>query len=96
MSTTEVLFGLLVATTQLIEAIAGFGSTVMALPFAISLVGVSVAVPVLSLLSWLLAARVVATDYKKIQWQQYRTVMLFALLGLPFGIGSSQFYRKPP
>lgn len=86
MSLREVLFGLLSLVTHVIEAITGFGSTVLALPFGIALAGVAVAVPVLSLHAWLLSAYVVLTDFRKILWRQYATVMLFVLIGLPFGM----------
>jgi len=86
MNITELLFGLLVIVTQFIEAVTGFGSTVMALPFAIALTSVSVAVPVLSLHTWLFSAWVVAIDRKKIIWRQYLTVMAFVLMGLPLGM----------
>jgi len=86
MSLVEVLFGLLVVVTQFIEAITGFGSTVMALPFAITLTDVTVAVPVLSFHTWLFAAWVLVVDFKKIQWRQYFTVILFVLLGMPLGM----------
>jgi len=86
MSITELLFGLLVVVTQFIEAITGFGSTVMALPFAITLTSVATAVPVLTLHTWLFAAWVLIVDFKKIVLRQYLTVMIFVLLGLPIGM----------
>ena len=86
MSIQEILFGLLSLLTHIIEAITGFGSTVLALPFGIALAGVAVAVPVLSLHAWLLSAYVVATDFKKISWKQYVTVMVLVLLGMPLGM----------
>ena len=82
----DILFGFLVLVTQLIEAITGFGSTVLALPFAVSLVGVAAAVPILSLHTWLFAAWVVLADLKKIMWRQYGTAILFVLIGLPLGM----------
>ncbi len=86
MNLQEGLFGLLSLVTHVIEAITGFGSTVMSLPFGIALVGVGVAVPVLSVHAWLLSAYVVLVDWKKIQWKQYVTVMAFVLLGMPLGM----------
>lgn len=91
----EVLFGFLSLITHVIEAITGFGSTVLALPFGIMLAGVAVAVPVLSLHAWLLAAYVVVVDRAKIQWKQYFTVMLFVLLGLPLGMWAFTALPEP-
>ncbi|MDR2686338.1 MAG: sulfite exporter TauE/SafE family protein [Oscillospiraceae bacterium] len=86
MAFTEILLGLLVVVTHFIEAVTGFGSAVLALPFAASLTGVAAAVPLLSFHSWLFAAWVVAADFKKIMWRQYCTAMLFVLMGLPLGM----------
>jgi len=86
MTLTEILFGLLLIGTLFIEAITGFGSTVLGLPFAVQLTGLDVAVPVMVFHAWLLSAWVVATNFKKIVWQQYGTVMLFVLMGLPLGM----------
>jgi uncharacterized membrane protein YfcA len=74
--------------THFIEGITGFGSTVLALPFAITLLGVASAVPLLSLHAWFLAAFVVITDFRRIVWRQYLIVMAFVLAGLPIGIWS--------
>lgn len=86
MTLQEILFGLLSLVTHVIEAITGFGSTVLALPFGIALAGVAVAVPVLSLHAWLLSAYVVVVDRKKIMWRQYGIVIAFVVLGMPLGM----------
>jgi uncharacterized membrane protein YfcA len=74
--------------THFIEGITGFGSTVLALPFGIALTGVAMAVPLLSIHAWLLAAFVLVIDFHRIVWKQYLIVMAFMLLGLPIGIWS--------
>ncbi len=86
MSLRDILFGITTLVTHIIEAITGFGSTVLALPFGIALAGVAVAVPVLSIHAWLLSAYVVVMDFKRIRWREYMTVMVFVLLGMPLGM----------
>ena len=69
--TTILLFCLLVLITHFLEGVTGFGCTAMALPFAIILLGVKSAVPVLAVLAWILALVVIIIDFKKIIWKQY-------------------------
>lgn len=47
---TVALFGIVVLMTHFVEGITGFGSTALALPFCIMLVGMKTAVPVLIVL----------------------------------------------
>lgn len=80
------LFGLVVLVTHFIEGITGFGCTVLALPFAIMLVGIETAVPVLIVLGLLLCLYVVIIGRKEIVWKEYLKILLFVGLGLPIGI----------
>lgn len=85
-----ILYGIVVLFTQLIEAITGFGSTVIAMPFVIVITGsVIVARIPTTLHTWLYSGWLIATDFKKILWRQYFTIILFVLLGLPVGIFGS-------
>lgn len=81
-----VLLGCVVLVTHFLEGITGFGCTVLALPFAIMLVGTKQAVPVLLFLALLLAAYIVAIDWKKIVWKEFSRIVLFVGMGLPIGI----------
>ena len=96
--TTILLFCLLVLITHFLEGVTGFGCTAMALPFAIILLGVKSAVPVLAVLAWILALVVIIIDFKKIIWKQYAIIMGFVILGLPIGMTLftylSPFYLK--
>ena len=85
-----ILYGIVVVFTQLIEAITGFGSTVIAMPFLIAITGsVIVARIPTTLHTWLYGGWIVATDFKKILWRQYFTIMLCVMIGLPIGIFGS-------
>lgn len=86
MNLSELLFGVLSFLSHVVEAMTGFGATVLSLPFAIALVGVAAAVPVLSLNAWGFSAYVVVSDFRKIVWREYFIVMLFVLLGMPLGM----------
>ena len=85
-----ILYGIVTFITQLIEAVTGFGSTVIAMPFVIAITGsVIVARMPTTLHTWLYGGWIVATDFKNILWRQYFTIMLFVIIGLPLGIAAS-------
>ena len=78
--------GLVVFCTFTLESIAGFGSTVLALPFIIMLIGMKFAVPFLSLLGLLLAAFVVLRSWRHLRVREYLFIVIHVGLGIPLGI----------
>ncbi len=80
------LVGLVVLITHCLEGITGFGCTVLALPFIVLLLGVKMAVPVLVVLAWVLAAYIIIRSWKNIRWKEFGFIVLFVGLGLPVGI----------
>jgi uncharacterized membrane protein YfcA len=89
-----IFFGLVILATHFIEGITGFGCTVLALPFAIMLVGIDVAVPVLIMLSLLLCVYVVIISFKDIVWKEFLTIVMFVALGLPIGIFLFSYFEE--
>lgn len=81
-----ILFGIVVLITHFIEGITGFGCTVLALPFCISLAGIKTAVPVLVIIAWILAVYIIIIDFKKIVWKEYLKIVSLVILGLPIGM----------
>lgn len=85
----EILFlvGLIIFVTHTLEAITGFGCTVLAFPFVIFLMDdLEQAKIVLSILAWALAAYFVVTKFSSINWKQFGIILLLAGSGLPLGI----------
>lgn len=80
------LLGLVVLITQLMEAVTGFGSTVMAMPFATMLVGLPTAVRVLVTLTFIMCGSIALAERRHIQWRVYGAMMLFVGLGMPIGM----------
>jgi len=81
------LVGLVVFFTHSLEAITGFGCTVLAFPFVIALMGnLETAKIILSILAWVLALYFVVTKFKQIQWNQFGIILLLAGLGMPVGM----------
>lgn len=92
--TSYLLLGFVVLLTHFLEGITGFGCTVLALPFAIMLVGTKQAVPVLLFLALLLAIYIVSLDRKHIVWKEFFKIVLFVGLGLPFGIFTFGYFNE--
>ena len=79
--------GLVVFITHTLEAVTGFGCTVLAFPFVIFLMkDLEKAKIVLSILAWMLALYFVITQLKYIHWKQFRIIILFAGIGFPIGM----------
>jgi len=83
---TILLTGITVFCTFTLEGISGFGSTVLALPFIIMLLGLHQAVPFLSSLGWVLALYIVIRSRRDISWKEYGFIALHVALGIPVGL----------
>ena len=66
--------------------ITGFGSSVLALPFVILLLGLNRAVPLLVIQAWVLSMLIVFESRRYINWREYRRIVLLAAAGLPVGL----------
>ena len=81
------LVGFVVFITHSLEAVTGFGCTVLAFPLVFLLMGdLERAKIVLSILAWFLALYFVITQYKKLHWKQFATILLWAGAGMPAGM----------
>ena len=81
------LVGLVVFVTHTLEAITGFGCTVLAFPFVMYLMDdLGQAKIVLSVLAWILAAYFVFVKFKKIDWKHFRVIFILTGFGLPIGM----------
>jgi len=80
------LLCLIVLITNFQEGVTGFGCTALALPFAVMLVGLDVAKPVLVMLALVLNGSIVIMSWRKIVWKEYWYIILFVGIGLPIGM----------
>jgi uncharacterized membrane protein YfcA len=81
------LVGLVVFITHTLEAITGFGCTVLAFPFVIFLMkDLEQSKIILSILAWALAIYFAFTKYRRINWKQFGIILLFAGIGMPVGM----------
>lgn len=86
MLTTILLSGLIIFISFTLEAITGFGCTVIALPFITILLGIKESIIILTIMALLLAAWITIKNYKFINIKQYIIIVLLMLLGMPLGI----------
>lgn len=83
---TILLAGLVVFLTHALEAITGFGCTVLALPFVTALFGLKSGVMTLTILAWLLAVYIAISKRRDIAWKQFGIIVAFVAAGLPLGM----------
>jgi len=79
------LLGLIQLIAQALEAVTGFGSTVIAVPFMAMLTDLDTAKAVGVTHTWLLVIYVIAVSWRKIVWKEFGFIVLYVLIGLPFG-----------
>lgn len=80
------LSGLVVFITHTLEAVTGFGCSVLAMPFVTALLGIRLGVMVITVLAWILALYFAVMKFRDIDWKQYFIITFFMLLGLPVGM----------
>ena len=90
---TLLLVSLVVFATHFVGALTGFGSTVLAMPFIISLIGIEIGKPMLLVFGILQPLAVVMANHKNILWPEVKRILIGVGLGMPFGI---VFYRFLP
>ena len=86
MSLNLFLACLTVFVSHTIEAVTGFGCTVLALPFVAALLGLTNGVIALTVVAWLLAVYFAIIKRKQIDFKQYAIIVLYMLIGIPIGI----------
>lgn len=86
MATAIILLGVVILLAHFLEGITGFGCTIMAMPFAILLVGLDVGRPVLTIDALILCFFVAVISYKTINWRVLGHIIVFMGIGLPIGI----------
>lgn len=84
--TVVLIAGLVIFATHALEAVTGFGCTVLALPFITALFGLKSGVMTLTILAWILALYIAISKRRDIDWKQYAVIVAFVLAGLPIGM----------
>lgn len=78
--------GIIVLLSNILEAVTGFGATVVALPFLTGIIGVKTSVIVLCMITWVLSITVCIMNFRKIDWRAYLNIIGFTIIGMPVGM----------
>ncbi len=82
----SILFLLTILITHIIHGITGFAGTLLAMPFSIELISINVARPILNVLAIFSGFYVLANNYRSINFQELRKIVLVMLIGIIAGI----------
>ncbi len=83
---SQFLYVLVVTFAVFIQAVAGFGGTLIAMPLGILLVGVGVAKPSMTIIAWLTGLAVAIPGFKKIDWKELAIMTAVMLVGVLLGL----------
>lgn len=89
--TLAILAIIFVATV--VRSTFGFGEALIAMPLLSLLLDIRVVTPLVAVISFTIAASVVLTDWRKVQFKSVRALVISGSLGLPIGI---LFFRTVP
>ena len=81
-----ILSGFVVLITHALEAITGFGCTVIAVPFVTALLGLKQGIMIVTILAWLLALYIIATNFKHIKFKNTLLILSLMIPTLPIGM----------
>lgn len=71
---------------SLVRSTLGFGESLVAVPLFLLFLPANVAVPLSVMLSVVIAALILLQDYKKVHFQSAKWLLLYAAIGIPFGV----------
>ena len=77
---------IIVFLATLVRSTVGFGESLVAVPLLLLFIPVETAVPLSVMVSVTIAAVVVVQDHRHIHFQSAKWLIVFAVLGIPFGI----------
>ncbi len=81
-----ILSGFVVLITHALEAITGFGCTVIAVPFVTALLGLKQGIMIVTILAWLLALYIIVTNFKHIKFKNTLLILSLMIPTLPIGM----------
>ena len=81
-----VWFLLILMFAVFVQALSGFGGTLIAMPLGIALMGLDLTKPVMTIVAWITGVVVVAAEYKNIGWRELAKMTSVMLVGVLAGI----------
>lgn len=76
----------IIFSATLVRSTFGFGESLIAVPLLIFVIPIEIAVPLSVLISILIASIVVVQDRKQIYFKSAKWLLIYAALGIPFGL----------
>lgn len=83
---TEVLFLLVLMYGVFVQALVGFGGTLLSMPLGIMLMGLDLTKPVMTIVAWITGVVVLATEWRYINWRELFKMTAVMLVGVLGGI----------
>ena len=80
------LSALVIFCTQALQAVTGFGSSVLAMPFVTALLGMREGIMIITITAWFSVLYIAISKWKEINLKQFGIISGFMLLGLPLGM----------
>lgn len=82
------VFGIILVLfiSSLVRSTFGFGDALIAMPLLALFVSIKIATPLVAMFAIIIAVSILWKEYKTIDFRSVRTLILFALVGIPFGL----------
>ncbi len=89
-----ILFLVVILLSNIVQGITGFAGTLLAMPFAIVLVGYDVGKPILNVLGLLSGIYVFLGNRKSVNWKELKKIVLIMTAGIIGGIFIKDFFAS--
>ncbi|MFI3176173.1 MAG: sulfite exporter TauE/SafE family protein [Eubacteriales bacterium] len=88
----HIIFLIVILLANIVQGITGFAGTILAMPFALMLVGYEVGKPILNVLGLLSGIYVFAGNYKAVNWKELKKIVIIMCVGMISGIVVKSFF----
>ncbi len=88
----HIIFLIVILLANIVQGITGFAGTILAMPFALMLVGYDVGKPILNVLGLLSGIYVFVGNYKSVNWKELKKIVIIMCLGMIAGIVVKGFF----
>lgn len=85
-SLKEVGVVMIIFVATLVRSSLGFGDALLAMPLLGMLVGFPIATPLMGMVAPTISSLILVSDWRKVDWQINRHLILATILGIPFGL----------
>lgn len=89
---SHILFLIVILLANVVQGITGFAGTILAMPFALILVGYDVCKPILNVLGLMSGIYVLCGNYKAVNWKELKKIVLIMTVGIVAGIGVKSLF----